>query len=634
MMRSLIVLVALAAMLSPLAAQQMWPTTKVWDAGPTGQRIDLVVMGDGYQTNEIPLFHTHVNNFINFWFSRAPYDKYKNMINIWRVDVSSIDSGSDHPSGCYSNPVLVDTELNTTYCVGGTRRCIQPSGPNAQMTALLNVPEYDEILIFVNDPEYGGCAGSIACSTGVHSAASDVAVHELGHSIFNLADEYGGNATYTGGQFSQVNASNQDGPTMMAQGSKWHYWMGQQSISAFEGCRYHDFGAWRPRNNCMMRSLGQTFCAVCQEAGINLCWNVVSEPDSATPALTNNVLPVSPIVVELPYPDGEPMTTEWLVDGIVVGNGIQTPMGPVLECSFDPSTVIGAAPGNHTVSLRVLDPFPMRLAQSAQPVFTPPVWTMSNEIYDLEATDIQLLQGADQKGEVFSIETTITNVAGNTAPSTELLIRVIDGDGIYMPVEVTRVTLPSLAAGATDVQIIPCRMPTAIGLVYSNVVIEVVVDPDGSIQESDEANNVTDVPSISLDFSNTLQNDAGLSNWSVPKLIQFNIDAGPDHAGLPYYLFVSAQAATTPTDLGPFIGTFDFTSDGLTELVAGGSLNALFRDFFGVLDAAGQGQAEFDKPALFGLPPAFLYFNYLTIDSGGSTLIPIVGNLNPVLLLP
>ncbi len=93
-------------------AQQPWTTVKEWDSGPSAERLDVVIMGDGYTAAEMPLFRTHVSNFINAWTSTVPISRYKHHINIWRVEVISQQSGADKPSPCFSPAVLVNTELD------------------------------------------------------------------------------------------------------------------------------------------------------------------------------------------------------------------------------------------------------------------------------------------------------------------------------------------------------------------------------------------------------------------------------------------------------------------------------------------------------------------------------------------
>ena len=58
------------------------------------------------------------------------------------------------------------------------------------------MPLRHQVLRIVNSAKYGGAGGTVAtCSTNV--SAAQIAIHEIGHSAFGLADEYGGNGTGT-----------------------------------------------------------------------------------------------------------------------------------------------------------------------------------------------------------------------------------------------------------------------------------------------------------------------------------------------------------------------------------------------------------------------------------------------------
>ena len=51
------------------------------------------------------------------------------------------------------------------------------------------VPDWDHILVMVNDETYGG-AGGVVSVVSTHSLAADIARHEFGHAFTDLADEY------------------------------------------------------------------------------------------------------------------------------------------------------------------------------------------------------------------------------------------------------------------------------------------------------------------------------------------------------------------------------------------------------------------------------------------------------------
>lgn len=59
----------------------------------------------------------------------------------------------------------------------------------AVLAAAAAVPNWDRILVLVNDITYGGSGGPLLGSS-VHPQAPDIIRHEYGHSFTGLADEY------------------------------------------------------------------------------------------------------------------------------------------------------------------------------------------------------------------------------------------------------------------------------------------------------------------------------------------------------------------------------------------------------------------------------------------------------------
>src|SRR4249920_2180988 len=96
--------------------------TKVIDHGPDDARWNLVIVGDGYQANELAKYHTDVANFINELQNTHPFDIFFSVINVHRIDVFSNDSGADNP-GCEDHPAnptppgpFVNTYFDATFC--------------------------------------------------------------------------------------------------------------------------------------------------------------------------------------------------------------------------------------------------------------------------------------------------------------------------------------------------------------------------------------------------------------------------------------------------------------------------------------------------------------------------------------
>ena len=262
--------------------------------GLPSYRWNLVVLGDGYRTSELIKYRYDVQNFIDKLKDTKPFDELWNAINIYRIDVSSTDSGAKDPVACGGTGATPATYFDATFCVNGIQRLLIVNNTTAIQVASDRVPEWDMILVLVNSTVYGGSGGAVATSS-THPSASEIVIHEIGHTAFGLADEYEyyagcgsgevGQDVYTGPEPFEPNVTiNTDRNT-----NKWRHLIlpttpmpttsnancsqcdpqpspvPQGTVGAFEGAQYFHCGKFRPEFDCKMRALGPPFCAVCRE---------------------------------------------------------------------------------------------------------------------------------------------------------------------------------------------------------------------------------------------------------------------------------------------------------------------------------------------------------------------------------
>jgi hypothetical protein len=261
-------------------------TTKIVDHGPNHGRWNLVILGDGYRESEIGKYHTDVQTFVETLHTTAPFDELWPGINIHRIDVTSSESGADDPANCPDKSVSAsdatpNTFFDATFCSegpGGVRlaRLLTIDSTLAQKTASERVREVHQALVIVNLDKYGGSGGKVAICSAEKTAA-EIAIHEIGHSYFDLADEYGGDGTGTPkDEPPKANATrNIDRAT-----HKWGALIDAATpiptspeiapppgiVGAYEGAMYSDVGVYRPLPDCKMRTLGVAFCPVCAGA--------------------------------------------------------------------------------------------------------------------------------------------------------------------------------------------------------------------------------------------------------------------------------------------------------------------------------------------------------------------------------
>ncbi|MEU4802257.1 M64 family metallopeptidase [Actinosynnema sp. NPDC023587] len=251
------------------AAEVTAEVVPIQRTGDADQRFDLVFVGDGYTSSELGAYHGHV---VDKWAELSavePFKSYKQYFNVWQVDVVSNESGVDHDPALGS---AKDTALDMGFWCQGrdvdTERLLCVNQAKAGQFGAL-APGADQIIALGNTAKYGGAGGGVATAAGANAQAGQIAVHELGHSIGGLADEYDyPYDRYAGDEPAEPNA------TADASGAKWSRYLGQTSpdggtVGAYEGSRYHRYGLYRPTENSIMRTLGREFNLVGREAMVD-----------------------------------------------------------------------------------------------------------------------------------------------------------------------------------------------------------------------------------------------------------------------------------------------------------------------------------------------------------------------------
>lgn len=328
----------------------------------SGNRVDILVMGDGYTSAEQSKFNTDVEDLRLSMFGMAPYQQYASFVNWTALFTASTQSGADHPpyqAGCSSSSLsccgdsamqsdpragtFVNTAFDGRFCTSGIHRLVVVNSSKL-LAAASAQPDWDEILVLVNDPVYGGSGGSFSVTT-THPSADLIVLHEYGHTFHRLADEYEtpypgypACSDISGSASCQANVTDQTSPTLI----KWKDWLtpgiaiptpaGTAGVGLFQGARYQSVGMYRPQNTCAMRSLGVPFCAVCAQeyvlrlyrggfgvpaAGIDLI-----EPGSESPATAGSIAytagTTQNFAATILRPSPDTVTLQWYLDGVAI----------------------------------------------------------------------------------------------------------------------------------------------------------------------------------------------------------------------------------------------------------------------------------------------------------------------------
>ena len=163
---------------------EVWP---IIDSGPPSDKVDLLVIGEGYTADEIPKFHADAERLVNALFDEEPFASRRSDFNVWGLDLPSSQSGVSRPRAMEFRR----TPLSAQYNIFDSERYLLTYDNRALRDAASAAP-YEFIEILANEEQYGGGGifnfqATAAADTGF---AAYVFVHEFGHHFAGLADEY------------------------------------------------------------------------------------------------------------------------------------------------------------------------------------------------------------------------------------------------------------------------------------------------------------------------------------------------------------------------------------------------------------------------------------------------------------
>ncbi len=245
--------------------------------------VDIVLLPEGYAASERTKFEAACRDFATAMFSFEPYAGLREKFNIRAVWVPSVESGVTMPgAGVWKN-----TSAKASFWTFGSERYQMAEDFQNLRDQAGHVP-YDLIYVLSNTGKYGG--GGIYnfyAMSSAHNQASTakVYIHEFGHLLLGLGDEYVGGVSYEeesmyptdrepweenlttlvdfdSKEWSRMLPKRTPVPTPLTDGSA-------EKLGVYEGGGYVSKGVYRPWPNCLMNNLHtiDKFCPVCT-AGI------------------------------------------------------------------------------------------------------------------------------------------------------------------------------------------------------------------------------------------------------------------------------------------------------------------------------------------------------------------------------
>jgi hypothetical protein len=391
-------------------AQREVTPVEGWDNGDPSNRVDVLILGDGYTAAEEAKFTNDAKTLADGFGAISPYTEYANYVNINQMFAASQQSGADRPAcsdpdgdGLDDN-TFVNTVYDATFCAYNIWRLLVTDMSKVYAAAAAD-PNWDQIIVIVNTSLYGGSGGPYS-TLSTNQFAIDILQHEFGHSFTKLADEYSdaypGFPTCSDTDVDTYNdcEANVTNTTVREQ-IKWNYWIDPstsiptsgpladvKAAGLWEGARYLPTGMYRQGYDCMMRSLARPFCDVDSEAYVVKMyeggWDQVNdfirmvEPGTLSPAGTTVNISQNGSQTfsgQILSPEvGPEATVLWVLNGATVETDTAA-TGTTAEYTFTP-----ALAGTYTLEMRVLDNSPIIHPTKRDGLATVNSWTITVEV--------------------------------------------------------------------------------------------------------------------------------------------------------------------------------------------------------------------------------------------------------------
>jgi hypothetical protein len=166
---------------------QLGSVWSLFESGTPAEKVDLLVVSEGYTAAELSKFHADARRLVEALFAVEPFRSRRSEFNVRGLDLPSAQSGVNRPqAGSFRR-----TPISSEYNIFDSERYLLTLDNRALRDAAASAP-YEFVEILANEKQYGGGGifnfqATAAVDTGF---AEYVFIHEFGHHFGGLADEY------------------------------------------------------------------------------------------------------------------------------------------------------------------------------------------------------------------------------------------------------------------------------------------------------------------------------------------------------------------------------------------------------------------------------------------------------------
>ncbi len=157
------------------------------ESGDPATKLDVLILGDGYTAAERGKFERDARRLVDALFALSPFKERRRDINVWGLCPPAAQSGVSRPS----QQIYRQSPVGSTYDAFDSERYVLTFENKAFRDVAAAAP-YDVVEILVNSATYGGGGiyGLYSTVAADSAWAPYIFVHEFGHHIAGLADEY------------------------------------------------------------------------------------------------------------------------------------------------------------------------------------------------------------------------------------------------------------------------------------------------------------------------------------------------------------------------------------------------------------------------------------------------------------
>lgn len=163
------------------------PVLEIEKNGDPAKKVDFLILGDGYTAAERGKFEKDARRLAAILFSTEPFKSRRKDFNVHAICPASPESGISRPS----SGIHRRSAIGSSYDAFGSERYIL-TYDNKAFRNIASWSPYEFVEILVNGNTYGGGGIFNLYSTVAADSlwAPYIFVHEFGHHLAGLADEY------------------------------------------------------------------------------------------------------------------------------------------------------------------------------------------------------------------------------------------------------------------------------------------------------------------------------------------------------------------------------------------------------------------------------------------------------------